>query len=435
MTIPLNNWCNACQETCHDHATICTVCGTTLGIPPASLSSSRGNASGTNATTATATTTARTVLGDEILDDMRQASQDLREILGSLQGQVRNLDSLTRSIMEQQQQLQQRQQQEWQTIPAHVLDPTNVVASALKSRPTSKTFLANKIPRIVLTPQCTLLRQATLEVSMLSTGVTENKATKTTTTLSCVLGEFGPTREYRLEGMSLVICSPITGKGGLSVETKAQISDLWRQQQQRRPINNNGSDYVVAFMLRGDDLTFVQKALLAQRAGASAVVIGNTTSSPWPYVMKDFKGEAEEHGLVIPVAMVKEADAKLILEQYQQQLQELLSQQSQSMTTAPRSMNCSLQCNFHITDQARDCAVCCEGLETSERVVQIPGCGHVFHEGCAMTWLESHNTCPSCRLELPTDDVEYERERGRQQRTHAGGSEAGRVSEWNEFYG
>ena len=81
----------------------------------------------------------------------------------------------------------------------------------------------------------------------------------------------------------------------------------------------------------------------------------------------------------------------------------------------------SLKCNLHITTQSSDCVVCCEKFENGETVLQIPDCAHIFHDTCAMAWLQSHNTCPYCRKELPTDDAEYEQTRRRQQRTHATG--------------
>ena len=33
----------------------------------------------------------------------------------------------------------------------------------------------------------------------------------------------------------------------------------------------------------------------------------------------------------------------------------------------------------------------------------------MFHNNCVTKWLNMHNTCPLCRFELPTDNVEYEK--------------------------
>jgi Ring finger domain/PA domain len=293
----------------------------------------------------------------------------------------------------------EHQQQNWQqTIPPELWDPQN---GAHKARPTSQKAL-QQIPRIVLQDKSTLFRQGTLQTCLM----TNEDPSTNSLNIAALIGEFGPIGEHHFQNVPLVVASPLTGRGGLSVETINLI-----EQARDRP---------VVFLQRGDGLTFVQKALLAQNAGAAAVIIGNNTSSPWPYVMKDSKNEAETHRLAIPVVMVKEADAKEILIQHQ-------------------NHTAMITCNLHITSQSHDCVVCCEPLQTTETVVQLPGCAHIFHEACAMAWLKSHNTCPYCRRELPTDDEEYERERRRQQRTHAGqsGGDDDRHgnSAWNEYYG
>ena len=62
------------------------------------------------------------------------------------------------------------------------------------------------------------------------------------------------------------------------------------------------------------------------------------------------------------------------------------------------------------------CAVCQELLssraaeegagEAGNAVVRLP-CEHAFHRCCIEPWLQEHNTCPTCRFELDTDDTEY----------------------------
>ncbi|XP_023769270.1 E3 ubiquitin-protein ligase CIP8 [Lactuca sativa] len=61
---------------------------------------------------------------------------------------------------------------------------------------------------------------------------------------------------------------------------------------------------------------------------------------------------------------------------------------------------------------SESCAVCKDGMFNNEQMIvkQLP-CGHMYHGVCIMTWLDSRNTCPICRHELPTDDPEYEEER------------------------
>ena len=53
-------------------------------------------------------------------------------------------------------------------------------------------------------------------------------------------------------------------------------------------------------------------------------------------------------------------------------------------------------------------------------------CKHTYHEPCLAPWMASNNSCPTCRLELPTDDVEYERRKERE--TEEAQTRAGQVN-------
>ncbi|KAI8800701.1 hypothetical protein BJ742DRAFT_840472 [Cladochytrium replicatum] len=49
----------------------------------------------------------------------------------------------------------------------------------------------------------------------------------------------------------------------------------------------------------------------------------------------------------------------------------------------------------------KECPICVEPFENLV-AKQLP-CKHRFHGGCVVPWLNSHNTCPICRREFPTD--------------------------------
>lgn len=56
------------------------------------------------------------------------------------------------------------------------------------------------------------------------------------------------------------------------------------------------------------------------------------------------------------------------------------------------------------------CAICKDDIVVEEKVKRLP-CRHYYHGECIIPWLGIRNTCPVCRYELPTDDLEYEMNR------------------------
>ncbi|XVF36917.1 hypothetical protein REPUB_Repub19eG0100400 [Reevesia pubescens] len=48
----------------------------------------------------------------------------------------------------------------------------------------------------------------------------------------------------------------------------------------------------------------------------------------------------------------------------------------------------------------KQCTICLGELLDGEEVVSMP-CGHVYHSGCIVRWLETSNLCPLCRYQMP----------------------------------
>ena len=57
------------------------------------------------------------------------------------------------------------------------------------------------------------------------------------------------------------------------------------------------------------------------------------------------------------------------------------------------------------------CSICLGEFTAGDLVKELPKCWHYFHADCILPWLANTNTCPMCRQEYPTDDVEYEEKR------------------------
>lgn len=49
----------------------------------------------------------------------------------------------------------------------------------------------------------------------------------------------------------------------------------------------------------------------------------------------------------------------------------------------------------------KECVVCLEEFLDGDEVAYMP-CGHFYHYGCIVKWLETSHFCPLCRYHMPT---------------------------------
>jgi hypothetical protein len=289
----------------------------------------------------------RPVAAESMFQGLHRSNQDLIMLLASIRDRV--------STMRQ----QASELRQWVEEQSEIFDPQ---ATPSRSRPTSSEFLRS-LPRIQIRDNLSSLQQVTIEID----GII----------YEALCGDFGPSPPTHLTDRVLVLAEPRTGKGG-------------KLNPKLREIVQHEHPGAIVFMERGDSVTFVQKAIAAQDIGASAVIVANSTSNLWPYVMQDYKEEAIKLDLRIPIVMVKQSDGKEILKSFQSKL---------------------TKCTLTIEVVVKECIICVDCLVDGQTALKLPSCGHMFHESCAMMWLTNHHSCPFCRGELPTDDNEYLQQR------------------------
>jgi E3 ubiquitin-protein ligase RNF115/126 len=93
---------------------------------------------------------------------------------------------------------------------------------------------------------------------------------------------------------------------------------------------------------------------------------------------------------------------------------ELVTRMLDKLRTSSR--NTSVMATLRIaSDPVNECSICQEGFHAGEEVLKLP-CRHLYHAECVTSWLQQHNTCPLCRLQLPNKQQE-------QQKASGGGSD------------
>mmetsp|Transcript_15931 Transcript_15931/g.34614 ORF Transcript_15931/g.34614 Transcript_15931/m.34614 type:complete len:474 (+) Transcript_15931:165-1586(+) len=469
------DWCEVCEET-SSHAKICEVCGEELVARPASSAASgNGPANSTSpsmsreeaATILTAVEAHRTGAAAWGTTGSTDAASTTAAASGAGDATAPSISAVAQSWAAQDQAVLLEAVRtatgiaaggaggdndgEWQTAPPEAMDPT---AATRRDRPTSKECIS-RIPRIEVGPNSSILHECGVTVLppvMCGPfggcgGSSGNALKRRSHAFDSVVAEFGPPPPYETSGR-LVLCKPTTGRGGLDATTMASLGA-------------NSSYPTVAYMERGDGVTFVRKALMAQAAGASAVLVGNNVGV-WPYVMQDSTGEADKRvtvgkrksdcetgeeenkddekdgaqdiALKIPVVMVKRSDGRAI-----RSILEKSPGCTTRCTIAAKRVGSDSASSSSSSSSDGGCVVCTDQFKVGDTVMRLPFCAHCFHEECAMTWLKKHNTCPMCRRELPTDDDEYESRRRADGRSHASAASSsdGGLAEnqWESLFG
>lgn len=63
-------------------------------------------------------------------------------------------------------------------------------------------------------------------------------------------------------------------------------------------------------------------------------------------------------------------------------------------------------------EEKLECSICKDTFELANKALELP-CKHLYHADCVKHWLKDHCSCPVCRYELPTEDLQYEQDRKR----------------------
>jgi hypothetical protein len=139
-----------------------------------------------------------------------------------------------------------------------------------------------------------------------------------------------------------------------------------------------------AVLLERGKVTFYDKALRAEEAGASCVIISQSYET-WPFVMTDSVPDRKE--ISIPVLMISKAEGEV--------LRGLIAANASEATTI----------EVHCGDIDTVCSICHDDMKQGDTVVKL-SCRHCYHDACVVEWLGSNSSCPMCRHALPRRTAE-----------------------------
>eukprot|EP00607_Mallomonas_marina_P000580 CAMPEP_0182426274 /NCGR_PEP_ID=MMETSP1167-20130531/12770_1 /TAXON_ID=2988 /ORGANISM="Mallomonas Sp, Strain CCMP3275" /LENGTH=237 /DNA_ID=CAMNT_0024607601 /DNA_START=460 /DNA_END=1173 /DNA_ORIENTATION=+ len=183
------------------------------------------------------------------------------------------------------------------------------------------------------------------------------------------------------------------------------------------PLVNEESAQGSIVVLKRGIVTFARKAVTAISAGASLVVIVQS-SDIWPFIMTDDPGEfqspdtllltGEERRKTVPIVMISKRDGTLLSHllstpSSRSSSSETKTESETKTGTGTGSWEAVLAC--HNRSGQIECCICQEVMSPGIEVLKLH-CRHVYHTTCVESWLEKNNTCPMCRSEMPSEVAE-----------------------------
>lgn len=148
--------------------------------------------------------------------------------------------------------------------------------------------------------------------------------------------------------------------------------------------NNNNAK---ALILKRGKISFVQKALLAQKSGANLLIIIQSFAI-WPFVCQDSTSELKESGVELTIPVIISQEDGVLVERI---ILESIAREHQSLSSG----------ELKIAKGNEDCSICMDNMKEGDTLLRLPCGKHVFHATCIEGWLKEHNTCPLCRHAMP----------------------------------
>ncbi len=226
--------------------------------------------------------------------------------------------------------------------------------TAVREKPINKDFLST-LGKVILDDRKTLLHDCSLKIGPIA--------------LMAIPASFN----HQLPFQDVMNSNLLFGLG----------DSIYGEEVEENIKNHNNYNGKILCLKRGKT-TFVHKMKLCQAVGAAALIVLNTNDT-FPFIMTNSDSSIDLSNCTIPVVMLSKSDSEII---------EKMFINNKKGVDIMASLVVS-------TDISPDCSICHELYETNEELLKLP-CRHTYHYSCVSSWLESHNTCPMCRRDFPS---------------------------------